>query len=141
MSLILEDSDGSCLQNQQHGCGSQNIHSGNPSGVRALPFQTELCVDVFPPGLACPICWFGTSLVVSASIYYLDIKPPLSFPVTSLLWRRASCFGTEEGVLAVGPLAAPSTCGTYNFIGKMRASVFSPRGVFYMVYILAALFL
>lgn len=107
------------------------IHTVETLGVRALPFQTELCVDVFPPGLECPIGCFGTTLVVS-SIHYLDIRPPLSFPVTSQLWRRASCLGTEEGALAVvGPLAAPSTCGTYNFIGKMRASVFSPREVFF----------
>lgn len=93
-------------------------------GVRALPFQTELRVDAFPPGLE-------TTLVVPASTTWV-LNPPCHFPSrhssgggqAALGWRRKASWQW-------GPLAAPSTCGSYNFIGKMRASIFSPTGVLF----------
>ena len=65
-------------------------------GGGALLFQRELCwehVSVWVRLLSL-LVWNSLG---GLGIYYLNIKYTLPFPKAQLRWRRASCFGTEEG--------------------------------------------
>lgn len=109
-SLILKDLDGSRLRSVARQRQQQHKQSHKAYTGKVPTFQRRV-----------------TSLVWNSfgglSIYDLNIKRTWSLPVTQLLWRTASCLGT----LAPEALAAQNTCQAYNFAGKMRMSIFSPR--------------
>lgn len=106
-----------------------------PFGDEGHCFSKQSCVrNIFQRGFGCYICWFGTAWVVSASTTWI-LNIPCRF-----LWRGSgggeqAVLGQRTAALAAEALAAPCTCRTYNFAGKMRVSVFSSRVLIFFFFL------
>ena len=104
---------------------SQNIASENASGG-----EVHGCVgNVFQSGFDCCICWFGTTLVVSPHTMWI-LNVTCHFLLHGSAGGELPAWGQRKAALAAEALVACSTCQTYNFSGKMRVSIFSPRSLY-----------
>lgn len=100
----------------------QNIDCENAFGG-----EGHCCVgSVFQSGFDWCICWLGMTSVVSAPTMCI-LNTPCYFLLQGSAGGELAPWGQRKVTLAEETLVAWSTRQTYNFAGKMRVSIFSPR--------------